>query len=415
MTNLLSIAFQSYYSDVLIWGVMSVLLIGFVWSIFRLRRESRELRYELEQLDKLNENNIESEFVLKAMKIATWHADPQTLSVSYDDDFRDKGSVRGLVAGGALQGEIAQQLHPQDGERVLKAITALATGATEEYHEEYRVLIPHTKQYYWEESYATVSERDVEGKPARIVGASMIVDDRKQLEEKLIEARNKAEESDRLKSAFIANISHEIRTPLNAIVGFTSILPDISSPEEQKGILDLIHENTQKLLVIINDVVNISKIESGQAQAVFSTFELNTTLTEQVERFRHELKPGVELLTAFACEQQMVTTDLSRFNEIIKHLLSNAVKFTTKGSISVGYEQPANGRIRVWVSDTGKGIAEEDLEKVFERFYKVDEFIPGAGLGLSTCRTMAFSIGATVTAESKLNEGSKFVVELPIS
>ena len=414
MTQILSIIGSLNNSDVTIWGLMGVLFFAFLWFVFYQQKQGKKLRYELAQLDKQNENNIESEFVLKAMKIATWHADPKNFSVAYDDDFRDKGSVRGLVAGGALTGEIQQQLHPQDAERVYKAISALCEGATEEYHEEYRVLIPNTKRYYWEESYATVSERDVEGKPSKIVGASMIVNDRKTLELELIEARNKAEESDRMKSSFIANISHEIRTPLNAIIGFTSLLPDISSDEDRKSLLDLINENSQKLLVIINDVVNISKIESGQEQTVMTNFELNMVLTEQVDRFRHDLKPGVELLTMFACESLMITTDLNRFTEIVKHLLSNATKFTSAGSVVVGYDLPANGRISIWVRDTGKGIAEENLEKVFERFFKVDEFVPGAGLGLSTCRTMAYSLGGTVSVESKLGEGSKFVVEIPI-
>ena len=414
MIQVLSIAVSSDYSDVALWVLMGVLFVAFVWFIFYQLRQGKKLRYELAQLDKQNENNIESEFVLKAMGIATWHANPVTMTVDYDDDFRDKGSVRGLVAGGSLIGEINHQLHPQDAERVYKAFTALANGTTENYHEVYRVLIPNTKRYFWEESFATVSERDVEGKPAKIVGASMIVNDRKEMELDLIEARNKAEESDRMKSSFIANISHEIRTPLNAIIGFTSLLPDITSDEERKGLLDLIDENSQKLLVIINDMVNISKIESGKEQTVMTNFELNMVLSELVERFRHELKPGVELLTMFASESLMITTDLDRFTEIMKHLLSNATKFTSAGSIVVGYDAPTNRRISIWVRDTGEGIAEENREKVFERFFKVDEYVPGAGLGLSTCRTMAYSLGGTVSVDSKLGEGSRFVVEMPI-
>ena len=126
------------------------------------------------------------------------------------------------------------------------------------------------------------------------------------------------------------------------------------------------------------------------------------------------MKEGVTFNTAFASDALQVTTDMNRLMEIMKHLISNALKFTAKGTITMGYSPVVSGRLALWVRDTGKGIAEGDLERVFERFYKVDEFIPGAGLGLSTCRTMAFSLGGTVTVESKLGEGSTFTVEIPI-
>ena len=415
MIRLLSIAVdKSYYTDALIWILMTMLFVLFVWAIFRQRKTSKRLSFELEQLDKLTENNIESEFVLKAMHLATWHLDPKTRSLTFDCDFRDKSLWNSPLEGGVRNYELEHDLDPRDAERVANALDDICEGRTENYNVEYRVMIPHSKKFYWEESYATIVERDVEGKPTSIVGTTMRIDDRKQMEEALIEARNRAEESDRMKSAFIANMSHEIRTPLNAIVGFTSVLPDINSPEERQALLDLVHENTQKLLRIIDDIVNISKIESGQEQTVLTTFDINLSLTEHIDRFRRDLKPGVEMNTIFAKDSLMITTDYNRFGEIIKHLLSNATKFTSQGRIVVGYDNPSDGRIRVWVCDTGKGIAEENLERVFERFFKVDEFVPGAGLGLSICRTMAYSLGGSVTVDSELGKGSTFVLEIPI-
>ena len=401
-------------SYVIALGLMLLVFVFFVWTLFYQRRQGKELRFELEQLDKMKENNIESEFVMKAMHLATWHLNPRTRVLTFDSDFREKTSWLASLADGATTADWVKQLVPADAERIEKALTELCEGRVEEFHEDYRVQIPRTSRCYWEESYATIVERDVDGKPTSIVGTTQIVTDRKDMEVALVEARNKAEESDRLKSAFIANISHEIRTPLNAIIGFTSVLPDITSDEERKALLDLIHENTQKLLRIIDDVVNISKIESGQEQMVAMEFELNLVLTENVERYRLDLKPGVEMRTQFASEAQLITTDLNRFNEIIKHLLSNATKFTDHGFIEVGYAAPAAGRIRIWVRDTGKGIAEQHLDKVFERFFKVDEFIPGAGLGLSICQTMAESVGGKVTVESRLGEGSTFTLEIPV-
>jgi signal transduction histidine kinase len=416
MLRLLSIIGRSSFTDILFWGVMVILFFLFLWFIFRQRKVGKKLKYELEQLDRIKGNNIESDFVLKAMKLTTWHLDPKTMKLTFDADFREKGTwVAPHVDGDSII-ELGQQIHPQDAPFVDKALRDICEGRTEDYHMEYRVLIPHSDNCYWEESYATIVERDVEGKPTSIVGTTKRIDNRKQMEQALIEARNRAEESDRMKSAFIANMSHEIRTPLNAIVGFTSVLPDIEAEEERKALLDLVHENTQKLLHIIDDVVNISKIESGQEQTQLTSFELNQLLSEHADRSRQELKPGVGLLTAFARdgEPMMITTDYGRLSEIVRHLLSNAVKFTSQGSIVLGYDMPADGRIRIWVADTGKGIAEEHQERIFERFFKVDEFVPGAGLGLSLCRTMAYSLGGSVTVTSKLGEGSKFVVEIPI-
>ena len=411
---LLYTAQHSTLLDILLWVALLLGVLVCVWLILYQRRQAKDLRYELDQLGKMKENNIESEFVLKAMKLTTWHLDPKTMKMTYDSDFRDKTNWVADYTDGESPLDVGQALNPQDAEHVFQALKALCEGSSEDYHVEYRVMIPHSNRFYWEESFATVTERDVDGKPSSIVGTTMIIDDRKRMEEDLIDARNRAEESDRLKSAFIANMSHEIRTPLNAIIGFTSILPDVTDETERKGLLDLINENTQKLLVIVDDVVNISKIESGKDEIVMTTFDVNMLLNDLAEHYRHDVKEGVTFNTAFASDALQVTTDMNRLMEIMKHLISNALKFTAKGTITMGYSPVVSGRLALWVRDTGKGIAEGDLERVFERFYKVDEFIPGAGLGLSTCRTMAFSLGGTVTVESKLGEGSTFTVEIPI-
>ena len=209
-------------------------------------------------------------------------------------------------------------------------------------------------------------------------------------------------------------MSHEIRTPLNAIIGFTSVLPDVQDPAERRELINLIQENNQKLLTIINDVMNISKIESGKEQLTMSTFELNDALRSVAETYIPKAKNGVKMSTMFAQGALNITTDLSRFMEVMNHLTDNAVKFTDHGSIIIGYDNPSGKRIRIWVQDTGKGIAPEHQSRIFERFFKVDEYIPGAGLGLSICSTMVYSMGGKVGVDSKLGEGSKFWIEIPI-
>ena len=377
-------------------------------------KAGRQLKSELQLLENVGKHNVEYEFVLGTMKLSIWHFDVKTGEFTFEQDFREKGNKYFTNIDGMSVNESISAIDPRDAERVGKSLADLINGRTASYHETYRVPVPYDNSVYWEESYATVAERDVDGHPVKIVGTTMRIDDRKAMEEALVQARNRAEESDRLKTAFIANMSHEIRTPLNAIVGFTSVLPDIDDQEERKSLLDLIHENTQKLLHIVDDVVNISKIESGQEQLVMTTFDLNTMLAEAMVAFEERLPAGVELNISFAQDALSITTDMARLSTIAKHLISNAMKFTQQGSIVVGYDNPVDGRVCIWVRDTGKGIAEENLERVFERFYKVDEFRPGAGLGLSICRVMASSLGGNVTVESKLGEGSIFRVEIPI-
>lgn len=407
---------QSPVVAIIIGSVLLLALIILIILIFWQMRMGRGLKEELQQLGKIKKHNIQNEFVLKAMRIATWHMDVKTMQLAYDNDFRDR-TGEWIADAEVTNGDVSNgvsMLHEQDASRVAQSLQDLCSGAREGYHVEYRVKIPHSSKVYWEESYATVAERDVDGNPSLIVGTSKRIDDRKDMENALIDARNRAEESDRLKTAFLANMSHEIRTPLNAIIGFTSVLPDVQEATERQALLDLIHENTQKLLRIIDDVVNISKIEAGKEEMVMTRFELADTLKILADEYRPKAMPGVVLETQFATEQQLINTDLNRLLEVVKHLLSNATKFTSQGRVVLGFDAPKDGRIRIWVKDTGKGIAKEHQEEIFERFYKVDEFIPGAGLGLSICRVMAYSMGGSVTCESQLGEGSTFTFELPI-
>lgn len=399
--------------------VMPFVLMGLVMValIFFLRmqvRHTKQIKSELNLLKSLEKHNVEYEFVLGVMRLSIWHLDTTTGQLTFEQDFREKGNKYFSNVDGMTFQETIMDLDSRDADRVNQALIDLCEGRRSSYHEMYRVKVPYDNSVYWEESYATVADRNVDGKPTKIIGTSMRIDDRKAMEEALVQARNRAEESDRLKTAFIANMSHEIRTPLNAIVGFTSLLPDITDDAERQGLLDLVNENTQKLLRIVDDVVSISKIESGQEQLVMTTFDLNNLLIEAMNYFASKVNPNVEMKQSFAQESLTITTDMIRLSTIAKHLVSNATKFTTQGIIEVGYDQPQDGRVVIWVRDTGKGIAEENLERIFERFFKVDEFVPGAGLGLSICRVMAYSLGGEITVDSKLGEGSVFRVSIPI-
>ena len=393
--------------------IAALLVIGLVVMLFWQRRVGNELKTELDQLDKTKHKEVEFDFVLKAMGLSIWHINTDTGELFFDKDFRAKKEDQSVGIEGGSFGDNASLLVEEDSKRVNKSLSDLCAGLREDYHEQYRVRVPQSDKTYWEESYAIIADRDIDGRPTRIVGTTQRIDASKAMETALKQALARAEESDRLKSAFIANMSHEIRTPLNAIIGFTSVLPDLDNRDERQEIINLIQENNQKLLRIIDDVMNISKIEAGNEKLQMSEFDVNMILSELVNKYQSKLSPNVQMTTQFAAQQMNINSDMSRIMESVEHLISNAVKFTSQGSIVVGYDDKKDQRLRIWVRDTGKGIAPENRERVFERFFKVDEFIPGAGLGLSICRTMAYSLGGNVGVESVLGKGSTFWMEIP--
>ena len=262
MVNLLFSYHQSNVVVVVFWMMAVAVVIFLFMAIFIQRRKGRQLEEELHELDKIRQNNTEYEFVLKAMKIAVWRYDVQKQSFVYENDFRE--GVNSYVAEGheSLSQTMAS-IDASDAERVKQAFSDIVEGRTDFYHQEYRVNNMSSGSSYWEESYATVVERDENGKPSKIVGTSQRIDERKEMEASLVTARNKAEESDRLKTAFLANMGHEIRTPLNAIVGFADLLPVVESEKDRNQLIKEIQSNNHKLLRIIDGLVSMSKIEAG--------------------------------------------------------------------------------------------------------------------------------------------------------
>ena len=398
----------------LIWGCAACLLAVSVALFIYQHRVGRGLASELEQLGKVKKHNVEYELVLEVLKLCTWHIDVAGRTITYDTDYRGRSDCF-MPAPGTSLDDLVAVMAKEDQARIRQALDDICAGRIEDYHEISRVRIAHSDKYYWTESYATVSARDTDGLPKTIVGTSQCIDERKHMESALVESRNKAEESDRLKTAFIANMSHEIRTPLNAIIGFTSVLSEVQNEDERRQLVELIQDNNQKLLHIIDNVMTISRIESGKEPLIKSTFELNELLQSLAASFTPQAQPGVAVSVKARAEQQLITTDMTRLMNVLEHLLSNAVKFTSKGSIILGYDVPVSKRISIWVSDTGKGLIEKHRERVFERFFKVDEYIPGTGLGLNISRMLVASMGGSISVKSKFGEGSTFRIDIPIA
>ena len=230
----------------------------------------------------------------------------------------------------------------------------------------------------------------------------------KETEQKLIIARDKAEELDRLKSAFLANMSHEIRTPLNAIVGFSSLLAETDSRSERQEYIKIVQENNELLLQLISDILDLSKIEAGTFNFVYTNVDVNETCSEIIKSMGMKVGKGVELIFEEILPECYIYTDKNRFTQVISNFINNALKFTQKGSITLGYEQVPHQKIKFYVRDTGMGIPEEKQKSVFERFVKLNTFVQGTGLGLSICKSIVSQMGGEIGVDSTEGVGSCF-------
>ena len=232
---------------------------------------------------------------------------------------------------------------------------------------------------------------------------------RKQVEFELIQAKEKAEESDRLKSAFLANMSHEICTPLNAIVGFSSLLAEADDMEERRSYISIVQKNNDLLLNLISDILDISKIEAGTIEFTKAWLDVSQLCQEIITTFSHKTYEGaVELRFDENSPQIMINGDRSRITQVLSNFMANALKFTTEGSITLSYSLEDDNQVLFCVTDTGKCIPAEKQSEVFNRFVKLDSFIQGAGLGLSICQSLVERMGGKIGVESQEGEGSCF-------
>ena len=234
------------------------------------------------------------------------------------------------------------------------------------------------------------------------------IGDRVQRSNELIEAKQRAEEADRMKSVFLANMSHEIRTPLNAIVGFSSLLAE-ADDDERESYMSLVEENNELLLNLISDILDISKIEAGTVELIITRVDVARLCREVISTCSHKKhEEAVGLRFDESSPQIMVDADKNRIMQVLSNFITNALKFTTKGSVTLSYRLEDDGLLHFCVTDTGKGIPAEQQHEIFSRFVKLDSFSQGAGLGLSICQSLVERMGGQIGVNSREGEGSCF-------
>ena len=400
--------------DILFWLITLPLILFLVVYLIWQQYQYKKLANEQTLLNTVKRRTIEYDLVLKAMKLAVWHLDVQERTITYDSDYRGAMDIPSVPPGSDVE-LFCNNLLPEDKKRMAERMTDLLEGRTDLVHEQYQALSPVGNGTTWGETYAVIDRRDSTGRPLTVVGTSMRIDKQKEIEMALIRARNQAEESDRLKTAFLTNISHEVRTPLNAIVGFSEVLTT-STPtaEERSQLMGLIRQNNAHLLQLFDDMVSLSRLEAGDESVHKTQFLVNDLLQELVEKFTQRATEKQLTITVSPHSENLeLFTDRVRLMQILSHYIDNALKFTTEGGVTIGCNVQVSS-IRVWVRDTGKGIDSAFCgDKLFERFVKVDEFEQGTGLGLSICRSLARTLGGKVGMDSEIGVGSLFWVDVP--
>ena len=254
----------------------------------------------------------------------------------------------------------------------------------------------------------------IDGQIAHVI-TSVDINHQKTIEEELRVAKEKAENLDRLKSAFLANMSHEIRTPLNAIVGFASLLIESDDKKERQDYVDIMQENTELLLQLISDILDLSKIEAGTLDFTMDHLDIKSFCEDIMRNYDIQEDTTAPVLLAPDLPEYYIYTDKKRLMQVITNFINNALKFTNEGQIMLEYRHKAeSNEIEFAVTDTGMGIAPDKVDQVFDRFVKLNSFSKGTGLGLSICRSIIEHLGGTIGAESEIGVGSRFWFTHPL-
>ena len=308
---------------------------------------------------------------------------------------------------------VYSKVHPEDRKRLLDFYEEVKKGKQMNFQGEMRVRRPGKRnEWNWVSCNVMVTNYRPERGEIEMIGINYDITELKETEAELIQARDKAEMMDRLKSAFLANMSHEIRTPLNAIVGFSDLLVETEELEERREYIKIVRENNDLLLQLISDILDLSKIEAGTFEFSFGDVDVNMLCEDIVCAMQMKVKEGVQLVFEPYLPACHIISDRNRIHQVISNFVNNAIKFTFEGSIRVGYVLKGE-ELECYVQDTGIGIEEEHLSHIFERFVKLNTFVHGTGLGLSICQSIVEQLGGQIGVDSELGKGARFWFRLP--
>ena len=385
--------------------ILAFILVLVSW--LRIRRRSREERKNLEMLEEIHKRLTLS---MDGGRVALW--DIQGENIEFDENYT---RLVGMEQRTFVRTDFLKYAYPDD--------VSLLNSLYETLHQSTDMHVRRVRFSFSEENYRwyELRCRSLKDAKGRIMLAGVMQDIQLQVEreEQLIQAKQMAENAE-LKQSFLNNMSHEIRTPLNAIVGFTNLLVgeggDEIEPEEKKAMLEIINRNNELLLKLVNDVVEISRLDSGNLDLKIKEWNMTTVVKEIYMAYQTLIKPSLQFhLVLDESLSLPVRIDRMRFIQVISNFLNNADKFTRSGSVTLGCSVDKEHRkVSVYVQDTGKGIDEKELMMIFDRFYKTDEFEQGSGLGLSICKVIIERLCGHIEVQSEVGKGSRFTVILSL-
>lgn len=380
---------------------------GQVTQVIGTERNITELMKHQQQY---NEHKQMLEFTLKTSKTVAWEYEVEKKIFSLSETFSKHWNP--YTQKSITLEQFLHYVHPDDRTLLSEGLDQLAQSQRDPMMIQIRTKSPMETEYRWFEMNAAVYPYDEAGGSPKIIGLKHDITSLKRMEE-LVLLRQQAEEANRMKSTFLANMSHDIRTPLNAIVGFSTLLSESDSKEERKEFADIIQENTDQLLHLINDILDMSKIEAGRLDFEYSEVSIPELFHYLEQTYKYRLAEGVKLICQLPSESFYIHSEKNRLTQVLSNFLNNASKYTTNGAITIGYEIRETD-LRFYVSDTGKGIASENLPQVFDRFAKFDPTVQGTGLGLSICQLIVQILGGEIGVDSVLGKGSTFWFTLPL-
>lgn len=380
-------------------GLFILTFILVLISLLRMRRRSRVERKNMEMLEETHRRLMLS---TDGGRISLW--DIQGENIEFDENYT---RLVGMEQRTFVRTDFLKYAYPDD--------VPLLNSLYETLHQSTDMQVRRVRFSFSEEDYRwyELRCRSLKDAKGRIMLAGIMQDIQIQVEheEQLIQAKQMAENAE-LKQSFLNNMSHEIRTPLNAIIGFSDLLVEAENLEERKEYVKIVRNNNELLLQLITDILDLSKIEAGTFEFSCGDVDVNLLCEDIVCCMQMKVHEEVELLFDSHLPQCHIISDRNRLHQVILNFVNNAIKFTSQGSIRVGY-QVKGEELEVYVQDTGVGIDEEQQLHIFERFVKLNSFVPGTGLGLSICQSIIEQLGGRIGVDSELGKGSRFWFRLP--
>lgn len=388
----------------LIMGCFISVVVLIAYLIFLYHRE--RMRKQRAQDDLVKEKEFLS-LALEKGDVYAWRYDIEQQKFFFERDFF---KFIGITSQDFKIEDFLRIIHPDDWKSAQQVFASVLNGVQKTGVLQVRARFGENDFQWWEYRISSINKQ--EEREGILIGLCLNVQGYKDKEDELILARDLAAKAE-LKQSFLANMSHEIRTPLNAIVGFSNLLVNDNELEEEEKVeySGIINTNCDLLLKLVNDVLVLSRLESGHMSFTMADCDLNDMMEEVFATHQRMMPEGITLLKEIPTGSVTIRTDRLRLHQVITNFINNAVKFTPKGHILIGYAHRAEeGSVSIFVEDSGIGIPEEVQKVIFNRFYKHDEFAQGTGLGLAICGVIVERLGGRIDLKSEKDQGSRFTV-----